>query len=41
MAQDDFDPAARAAQRRAAIRTALVLAVIAVAVYAWAFLSRL
>jgi hypothetical protein len=35
------DEQVRAAQQRAATRTALVLAVIAVAIYAWVFISKL
>jgi hypothetical protein len=31
----------RAAQQRAATRTAIILAVLAVALYAWVFISRL
>lgn len=35
------DDAARAAQQRAATRTAIVLAVVAVAIYAWVFVSKM
>ena len=38
---NDHDTARSAAQRKGAVRTALVLAAIAVVIYAWAFLSRL
>ena len=41
MGDQQVDPVMRAAQQRAATRTAVVLAVLAVAIYAWVFISKL
>ena len=41
MSGHQLDDLTRAAQQRAATRTAVVLAVLAVAIYAWVFISKL
>lgn len=41
MSEHPVDDVTRAAQQRAATRTAVVLAVLAVAIYAWVFISKL
>ncbi len=41
MGSGHTDDATRAAQQRAATRTAVVLAVIALAIYGWVFVSKL
>ncbi len=38
---DQVEDTAQAAQQRAATRTAALLAVVAVAIYAWVFISKL
>lgn len=41
MTEHPADDVTRAAQQRAATRTAIVLAVVAVAIYAWVFISKM
>lgn len=41
MSGREIDDVTRAAQQRAATRTAIVLAVVAVAIYAWVFISKM
>ncbi len=41
MTNRQVDDETRAAQQRAATRTAIILAVVAVAIYAWVFISKL
>lgn len=41
MSEHPVDDDTRAAQQRAATRTAVALAVLAVAIYAWVFISKL
>ncbi len=41
MGERQVDDVTRAAQQRAATRTAIALAVVAVAIYAWVFISKM